>query len=223
MTPLMKWVPMLKHMLPDDVFSAECRKPVTTDQLFAEERMQIAHAVHKRQLEYSTVRWCARQALNRMRHAPVAVLNNHQHAPCWPAGIAGSMTHCDNYYAAALTWQTDYIAIGIDAEPHKALPAGVLRRVSNGLEQDMLAQLIKNNPHIYWDTLFFSIKESIFKAWYPLTLQWLDFQQATVTIDARNQTFAVALSAGYRWPPFTQLRGAWRLDNSILVSALLVK
>lgn len=214
---------MLKHILPDGVFSAECRKPVTTDQLFAEERMQIAHAVHKRQLEYSTVRWCARQALKRMHHAPVAVLNNHQHAPCWPAGLVGSMTHCDNYYAAALAWQTDYKAIGIDAEPHKPLPVGVLRRVSSEIEQGMLAQLIKNNPHIYWDTLLFSIKESIFKAWFPLTSQWLDFQQAAVTIDAKNQTFAVTLTAGCDWPPHRQLRGVWHFDKTILVSALLVK
>ena len=44
-----------------------------------------------------------------------------------------------------------------------------------------------------WDRLLFSAKEAVYKAWFPLAHQWLDFRQADVTIAPRGGTFTARL------------------------------
>ena len=50
--------------------------------------------------------------------------------PLWPAGVVGSITHCDGYRAAAVARATDLATVGIDAEPHEPLPDGVLAAIA---------------------------------------------------------------------------------------------
>lgn len=35
---------------------------------------------------------------------------------------------------------------------------------------------------MHWDRLLFSAKESVYKAWFPLTGKWLDFSEADIEI-----------------------------------------
>ncbi|MGW0580292.1 4'-phosphopantetheinyl transferase superfamily protein, partial [Streptomyces sp. NPDC002920] len=35
-----------------------------------------------------------------------------------------------------------------------------------------------------WDRLLFSAKESVYKAWFPLTRKWLDFSEADIDLPA---------------------------------------
>jgi len=35
---------------------------------------------------------------------------------------------------------------------------------------------------VHWDRILFSAKESVYKAWYPLTHKWLDFSEADITL-----------------------------------------
>lgn len=199
-----------------------CSATVPIDHLWPEERIQIANAISKRQLEYSNVRWCARQALQQLGHPPVALPNGPQRDPVWPQGIIGSLTHCAGYYAAAVARQSDCLAIGIDAELHQPMSHDTLSMVASPAEQRMLQQLAEYHPAIHWDTLLFSIKESIFKAWFPLTRRWLDFHQATVRLEHNSNTFSVQLEAGCCWPPGSQQQGNWYRDNGLLLSTLVI-
>lgn len=156
---------------------------------FAEEEQVIACAVHKRRHEFLTVRACARVALARLGISPVPILPGSRGAPQWPDGVVGSMTHCDGYRAAAVARAGDVLTIGIDAEPHVPLPAGVLRSVASPDEQRHVERLRSEHPLIHWDRLLFSAKESVYKAWFPLTLRWLDFAEAVVCSDAKTRTF----------------------------------
>ena len=45
-----------------------------------------------------------------------------------------------------------------------------------------------------WDRLLFSAKESVYKAWFPLTGRWLGFEDADVTITP-DGTFTARLLA----------------------------
>jgi 4'-phosphopantetheinyl transferase EntD len=48
---------------------------------------------------------------------------------------------------------------------------------------------------MHWATLIFSAKESLYKAWYPLTNRWLDFNEAELEIDPRECSFTAQVSA----------------------------
>lgn len=68
-----------------------------------------------------------------------AILPGPRGEPQWPAGDAGSITHCDGYRACAAALLGDVAAIGIDAEPNCPLPDGVLEDVAVPAERSWLA------------------------------------------------------------------------------------
>jgi 4'-phosphopantetheinyl transferase EntD len=53
----------------------------------------------------------------------------------------------------------------------QARESGVLDRISLPDERAMLGDLAAPGPR--WDLLLFSAKESVYKAWFPLTGRWL--------------------------------------------------
>src|SRR5262249_25679288 len=77
--------------------------------------------------------------------------------------------------------------LGIDAEVHDRLPDGILHKIARPEERIWMET--RAGDGIWWDRLLFSAKESIFKAWFPVTRRWLDFHDVTVTIDPDGQTF----------------------------------
>ncbi|MCW6010458.1 4'-phosphopantetheinyl transferase superfamily protein [Micromonospora sp. CPCC 205371] len=184
---------MLEEILPPSVVAEEAFADPPGVPLFPEEAAAVANAVAKRRDEFTTARYCARAALRRLGVAPVPILPGERGAPRWPAGIVGSMTHCLGYRAAALARRRDVVTIGIDAEPHEPLPNGVLDAVSVEAERALLARLALDAPGVHWDRLLFSAKESVYKAWYPLTGRWLDFTEADVAIDPAVAGFTARL------------------------------
>ena len=102
--------------------------------------MLVARAVDRRRAEFTTVRTCARIALGRLGLPPAPLLTGSKREPLWPAGVVGSITHCDGYRAAAVARASEVAAIGIDAEPHDPLPDGILDRVTLPAERAHLAR-----------------------------------------------------------------------------------
>ncbi|WP_308167921.1 4'-phosphopantetheinyl transferase family protein [Catellatospora tritici] len=151
---------------------------------FPEEEALVVRAVPKRRREFAVVRSCARRAMAKLGVPAQPVLNGERGAPRWPTGLVGSMTHCDGYCAAALVRDSDLASLGIDAEPDEPLPTGVLEAMALPGEATRLARLARERPDVNWDRLLFSAKESVYKAWFPLTGRWLDFAEADIEISA---------------------------------------
>ncbi|WP_328642039.1 4'-phosphopantetheinyl transferase superfamily protein [Streptomyces canus] len=175
---------MIEELLPDSVVAVEVHghdEPENAT-LYPEEAALVASAVPKRRREFTVVRACARRAMEKLGVPPQPVLPGERGAPRWPAGLTGSMTHCDGYCAAALVRAADLASLGIDAEPHGPLPEGVLGSVSLPGERVRLRDLAGAYPAVHWDRLLFSAKESVYKAWFPLTGTWLDFSEADIEI-----------------------------------------
>ncbi|MER7540276.1 4'-phosphopantetheinyl transferase superfamily protein [Streptomyces sp. NPDC097704] len=171
---------MIAELLPDavvSVFRRDDAEPVT---LFPEEAAAVARSVVGRQREFATVRLCARLALRRLGLPETPLTPGPRGEPRWPDGVAGSMTHCAGYRAAALARTSDVLSLGIDAEPAAPLPEGVLAGVSLPGERRHLDALTARTPGVPWDRLLFSAKESVFKTWYPLTRRELGFEEAAV-------------------------------------------
>ncbi|MCE7080990.1 4'-phosphopantetheinyl transferase superfamily protein [Streptomyces sp. ST2-7A] len=174
---------MLKELLPADVESAELFGETDTGDLpplFPEEEAVVARAVAKRRREFAGVRACAREALGRLGVPPAPLLPGERGAPGWPDGIIGSMTHCAGYRGAAVARRGRWASLGVDAEPHEPLrEPGVTRLVTVPTERErLLPDLAARHPSVHWERLLFSAKESVYKAWFPLTGAWLGFEEA---------------------------------------------
>jgi 4'-phosphopantetheinyl transferase EntD len=161
--------------------------------LYPEEEDAVAQAVEKRRREFTTARACAREALTQLGYPEQAIPSGPRGEPVWPAGVVGSITHCDGYRACAVARGEDLITIGVDAEPDEPLPGGLLEDIALPDEREMLRQLSREAPGIHWDRLLFSVKESVYKAWFPLAERWLGFEDAIVSIDRREGTFSARL------------------------------
>ncbi len=190
---------MIGELLPGTVVVVESydHGDASHGPLYPQEEELVARAVPKRRREFTAVRSCARRAMEKLGVPAQAVLSGERGAPRWPDGVAGSMTHCEGYCAAALVRAGDLASLGIDAEPDGPLPEGVLRGVALPGEAERLRRLEAERPGVHWDRLLFSAKESVYKAWFPLTGRWLDFAEADISI---------SVAAGGAW------RGEFRAE-----------
>jgi len=193
--------------------------------LFEVEEAVVANAVDKRRREFATVRHCARRALGALGHPPQALVPGERGAPQWPAGVVGSMTHCVGYRAAAVARTADVHTIGIDAELHAPLPEGILEMISRPEETARLAAHRSADGSVCWDRLLFSCKESVYKAWYPLTRRWLGFEHASVTVDPVDQTFSAHLlvpGPSVAGQPLQTFAGRWLIRDGLVLTAITV-
>lgn len=219
---------MIEKILPDEVASAEAFNDPPDAVLYPGEADAIARAVDKRRREFRTVRHCARQALRQLGLPPAPVLRGERGEPQWPPGVVGSMTHCAGYRAAAVARSRDLRSLGIDAEPHQPLPAGVLEVITRGEEQDNLSDLAAADSATCWDRLLFCAKETVYKAWFPLTHRWLGFEDAAVTINpgtpgsAQGSFSARLLVPGQTitGDTLTQLDGYWLRSDELVITAI---
>lgn len=220
---------MIGELLPRAVCAEETFEDASAStalgSLFPEEAAVVARAVPKRQREFAGVRACARGALGRLGIAPAPLVPGHRGAPQWPSGVVGSMTHCAGYRAAAVARAEEAAGIGIDAEPDGPLPEGVLPLVSLPQEREWLREYAQRRPEVCWDRLLFSAKESVFKAWYPLTARELDFSEAHISVDAAAGTFSARLLTDgpvLGGEPLRGFTGRWAARRGLIVTAVFL-
>jgi 4'-phosphopantetheinyl transferase EntD len=214
---------MLKTLVPMSAW-ADASDDVPEWTMFPAEAAVIAHALPERRLEFATVRHCARRALRRIGIAPVEILPDAEGAPQWPAGVVGSMTHCSGYRAAVVARSDRLGGVGIDAEPHAALPHPVPDLVLRDEERTRLRTLAQADPDLHWDRVVFCAKEAVYKACFPSTRRWLDFADVSVTVHAEG-TFQARIRACE--PRIANahadgLAGRWVVDRGLVVAATSV-
>ncbi|MGW8552855.1 4'-phosphopantetheinyl transferase family protein [Streptomyces tubercidicus] len=216
---------MIDKLLPAPIRTAETFEDAPLSEMFPEELAQVANAVPKRQREFGTVRGCARRALAELGFPPAPLLPGPNREPQWPAGVVGAMTHCDGYRAVAVARTAEVRTIGLDAEPN--LPVndpGVVDLVTLPEERTQLRRLVALQPEVCWDRLVFSAKESVYKAWFPLTRRWLDFEEALLTLDPTNSTFTAQLLVPgpvVDGRELTEFSGKWLVGSGFVVTAVV--
>ena len=111
----------------------------------------------------------------------------------------------------------------LDAERHEPLPSGLLDDIARPEEMGWLGDFSRRTPAVHWDRLLFSAKEAVYKAWFPLAGRWLGFEDAVLTVDARNLTFSARLlvpgpvAVGRCVSGFD---GRWLLCEGLVLSAI---
>lgn len=213
---------MIETILPEAVVTVEAWRDVEVA-LFPDEAQFIAGAVEKRRREFATARGCVRQAFTRLGVPPCAVISGQRGEPIWPSGVVGSITHCQGYRGCAVARVTEIATIGIDAEPHAMLPDGILLAIASSAECAWVERQNQNVPNIHWDRLLFSAKEAVYKAWYPLTGRWLDFEDAGIEVDAAGRTFVARLMVPgpvLEGAPVKEFRGRWLIRDDLVLTAV---
>jgi 4'-phosphopantetheinyl transferase EntD len=234
--------PLLARLLPATVRCAERFGQSDGSEGLPAERAAIAHALASRRSDYLGVRDCARTALAALGVTPVAIGTGPKREPLWPDGVVGSLTHCAGYRGAAVARMGQLHSIGIDAEPHEALPPGVLEAVALPEEARAIAVLERSDPRTHWDRVLFCAKEAVYKAWFPLTGEWLGFEEAVIHIETAHiettghdlrrhrhdlhggRFSARLLRAGptVDGGPLTGFDGRWTVAAGLILTAVLV-
>jgi 4'-phosphopantetheinyl transferase EntD len=133
--------------------------------LAKEEAPFAERMIERRRQEFAAGRASAHRALRRLGAPDEAIRVAERRAPIWPAGIVGSITHCDGFCAAVVGRRSAIGGLGLDAEPARALDLEIRDAVLSPDEQARLAQLAL--PPGVGATLGFVAKEALFKAIYP--------------------------------------------------------
>ena len=213
---------IMQELLPPCAISVECWHDDATAQLFPEERAQLGKAIESRVQEFATSRSLARQALGILGQPHCPIPRGLSGEPLWPHGIVGSITHCTGYRAAAVAGPSRLASMGIDAEVHAPLPPGVVEIV---LVPEELAWLSTASNRIHWDQVLFSAKESIYKAWFPLTRRWLDFDQVVITLAPSRGAFRVRPREAMHCKHeqiLNQLSGRFLIHNGIVMTSAVL-
>ncbi|MDT3400980.1 4'-phosphopantetheinyl transferase family protein [Mucilaginibacter terrae] len=86
------------------------------DCLSSAERNIIQGSAEKRRIDFSTGRYCARQALGMLINSKPAIMQGEGREPLWPNGVVGSISHSGKLAGAVAALQSNIMAIGVDIE-----------------------------------------------------------------------------------------------------------
>ncbi|WP_260961210.1 4'-phosphopantetheinyl transferase family protein [Pseudomonas citri] len=141
----------------------------------------IQRSVAKRQAEFLAGRICARAALQRLDGWASVPTIGEDRAPVWPAHVSGSITHGTGRAAAIVARKQHWQGLGMDVETLLA-PERAERLASEILTPPELLRMATTAPddRALLVTLTFSVKESLFKALYPIVGQRFYFEHAEV-------------------------------------------
>jgi 4'-phosphopantetheinyl transferase EntD len=153
---------LLARILAPGLFGAEMEDVGQTVALFPQEEILVAKSADKRRREFALGRACARIALAPLGHGAAVIAKRKNGAPCWPAGVLGSITHAKGYAAALAGEARLFSGIGIDAERLGGVTRDLWPRLFDAAEREYLETVDDGTCAA---TLFFSAKEACYKAW----------------------------------------------------------
>lgn len=183
----------LAHLFPQGVVAAELLGNAPLALLTEPELQFISHCADKRIQDFTAGRACAHRALSELGVTDFSLLSASDRAPIWPPSIVGSITHTEGYRAAVVAYKRDLCSIGVDCESVAAVDRDLWSRICHPVELERLAQLDDSRSQ-QLAALIFATKEAFYKCQYPLTKQWVGFEDVVIepaTWPADSGTFRV--------------------------------
>ncbi|QKJ87886.1 4'-phosphopantetheinyl transferase superfamily protein [Paramixta manurensis] len=182
----------------------------------------LSKAVKKRQAEYLASRYLAQQVMSHYGIGHFLLQNSRDRAPIWPLGIAASLSHT-HHCAVLLSTDTDQL-VGVDIEQLIAaeVAAGLQETLLVAAESQRLARSGLSFTQAI--TVAFSLKESLYKALYPHSQQFIGFHDAMVIeVDAVNGTACLQLTKniGAAFPAGRQFNGYFQLRREEVITLVI--
>ena len=202
------------HLLADDFARSAIEMPAS-----------IQRSVAKRQAEFLAGRLCARTALLHLDGTCATPAIGEDRAPVWPAHIAGAITHSNGRAGAVVALKSEWQGLGIDLENllsderarrlvKEILAPGEQRRMAEGCDEDVALVV----------TLTFSIKESLFKALFPLAGQRFYFEHAEVLSWSKDGHVRLRLltDLSTEWHHGKEIEGQFAVHEGQLLSLVAI-
>ena len=185
----------------------------------------IQRSVAKRQAEFLAGRLCARAALHRLDGLDCIPAIGEDRAPVWPTHISGSITHSTGHAAAIVGHKAQWRGLGMDLEnllsleraerlAGEILTVDELQRMGT-VDREQIALLV---------TLTFSVKESLFKALYPIVGKRFYFEHAEVLewSDSGSVRLRLLTDLSSEWSHGTELAAQFALEDRQLLSLVAI-
>lgn len=217
---------LLPHALPGvQLLSTRFDPQLLDPEDFVRWGIEPLKAVSKRQTEFLAGRICAHEALRRLTGAPLILPVAEDRSPCWPAGVVGSITHGAGWAAAVTARAEHWRGLGLDVE--KLLPSTRADRLAAEIltPRELLGYAdLSETQRALRVTLTFSIKESLFKALYPLVRKRFYFQEAElIQQDADGHARLRLLNdLSQEWQTGAELEGQFALFDDYLLSLVSI-
>ncbi|MNV16857.1 4'-phosphopantetheinyl transferase Npt [compost metagenome] len=186
----------------------------------------IQRSVAKRQAEFLAGRICARAALQQLEGLSFSPAIGEDRAPVWPAHITGSITHSTGRAAAIVANKSHWRGLGMDLEnllnveraerlAGEILTPPELQRMAAG-PREQLALMV---------TLTFSVKESLFKALYPIVQKRFYFEHAEVLewTEAGEVRLRLLTDLSSEWRNGTEMEAQFGVRDGQLLSLVSIK
>jgi len=204
----------LRDLLPAHVLCATA--PVELDRFdtpFPAETAPLVNAVAKRRAEFSAGRRAAHEALTALGVPPAPLLPSPKRDPRWPDGVVGSIAHSGEWAIAAVARAGEPHGVGLDLEPDAPLRERLARMILTPAERERPPW----NAGGHWLRRAFVAKEAVYKAQYPLTRRFLEFEQ--VTLEAEDEASFRATLPGWSQP----VSGRWAVAAGYLLCAVCLE
>lgn len=187
--------PYIANLFPEGVVAFESNDVAAAEHLFDTERNCVEHAVESRLREFASGRACARAALAQLGLPAMPIPAGPDRAPIWPLGYAGSISHANGHCVAVATRTTQgkhgLTSLGVDIEQLGVVTPDLWPQLMHSKEMERL-QAMREMERALTATLIFSAKEAFYKAQFPLTKSWIDFDD--VVIEVCDQTYVVHIN-----------------------------
>lgn len=182
-------------------------------------------AVSKRQTEFLAGRICAYEALSRVTGVPAIPAVAPDRSPIWPVGVVGSITHGAGWAAVIAARNDQWRGLGLDVE--KLIPAARADRLAEEIltPQELQACAgLDDTQRALRVTLTFSIKESLFKALYPLVKTRFYFHEAELIHHGPDGHARLRLlnELSSEWRTGTELEGQFVQFEDYLLSLVSI-
>lgn len=158
---------------------------------FPEEEAAIISACRERQMEFAAGRSAAHAVLKKLNVPTAAILMGKDRAPIWPTGVVGSLSHTPDVCIGVAARSHHIQALGIDIEDLIPLESSLHFDIATPEELACI-----DSPPGLAALRIFSMKEAAYKAQYPLSQTFFDFNTLEVTPEGLRFRYPV--------PPFAQ-------------------
>lgn len=191
---------------------------------FARCQLPPVRGVAKRQSEFLAGRACAREALRCLTGTAGVPQVGEDRAPIWPAGVVGSITHGGGWASAVVGPETHWRGLGLDVET--LIPAERADRLAGEIltpgEFDGY-ETLDEAARSARVTRTFSLKESLFKALYPLVRTRFYFHDAElVHSDEGLARLRLLIDLPGGWSRGSELNGQFCEFDGYLLSLVSV-
>ncbi len=134
--------------------------------------------------------------------------------PVFPSGVVGSIAHAaGSVVAAVAARRSGVLSIGVDIHPAEPLSRAVADLVGGPREFRGAPVLASSGLAA---SVLFSAKESVFKAWFPLTGTWLEFEDVLIRVRDDGTLKVDRPATPGAW------RGGWQVSGGMIRSAATI-